>query len=94
MQRRGSEDPALEQVRCVQRGVRRLVDGLMNQLQTVEALVGAPDTDRERLAEQMRRARSALLEDYWQVERHSAELGRLNSASCRLHAARDSAGVS
>jgi hypothetical protein len=83
------EELALEQVRRVQRGVRRLVDGLMSQLQMLEALAGAPEADRERLAEGMGRARSTLLEDYWQVERQSAELGRLYAASCRLHSAAD-----
>jgi hypothetical protein len=65
----------------------------MSQLQTLEAIAGAPDADRERLEEEMRRARSSLLDEYWQVERKSAELGRLYAASCRLHASTESEGV-
>jgi len=86
---RGCQEQALEQVRRVQRGVRRLVDGFMGHVQTLEALAGAPAAERAQLAEQMRQARSALLEDYWQVERQSTELGRLYAASCRLHASSD-----
>lgn len=93
MQRRGCEEQAVEQVRRVQRGVRKLVDGFMQQLQMTEALAGAPDGDREALEGQIQTARSDLLEEYWRVERQSTELGRLSAASCRLHSSGDADGV-
>ncbi len=61
----------------------------MQQIQTLEALAGAPEADRHLLAGQMQQARSSLLEEYWRIDRQSSELGRLFAASRQMPGASD-----